>query len=195
MVSIGRLTPSDRQDWEALFRSYIDFYERALPAHMYERAWTAFQAARHPTNVTSRRPRPTCNQAPADAQPAHPWRNVVAGSILNWNQSWTTPSGRTVLTMQTDGNVVLYKDGAAIWASWTVGTGHHLSMQGDGNLVVYNWGNSPVWSSGTAGSPGAVLSIQEGNMAIFQGDRPLWYTNFPPRLINTCQPYPHYVCP
>ncbi len=43
MISIGRLTPSDRQDWEALFRSYIDFYERALPDHMYERAWTAFQ--------------------------------------------------------------------------------------------------------------------------------------------------------
>jgi hypothetical protein len=120
---------------------------------------------------------------------------VVAGSTLNWNQSWTTPSGRTVLTMQSDGNLVLYKDGAAVWASWTVGTGHHLSMQGDGNLVVYNWDLKPVWSSGTAGSPGAVLSIQEGNMAIFQGDDPLWYTNFPPRLLNPCQPYPHHICP
>ncbi|WP_369185265.1 N-acetyltransferase family protein [Streptomyces sp. Y1] len=43
MVTIGRLTPSDRQEWEVLFRAYMDFYERELPDDMYERAWTAFQ--------------------------------------------------------------------------------------------------------------------------------------------------------
>ncbi|MGA5822645.1 GNAT family N-acetyltransferase [Kitasatospora sp. NPDC094028] len=43
MVTIGKLTPSDREEWEVLFRAYIEFYERELPDHMYERAWTAFQ--------------------------------------------------------------------------------------------------------------------------------------------------------
>jgi GNAT superfamily N-acetyltransferase len=43
MISIGKLTPADRTDWETLFRGYIDFYERELPPEMYDRAWTAFR--------------------------------------------------------------------------------------------------------------------------------------------------------
>jgi GNAT superfamily N-acetyltransferase len=43
MISIGKLVPADRADWESLFRGYIDFYERTLPPEMYDRAWTAFQ--------------------------------------------------------------------------------------------------------------------------------------------------------
>jgi GNAT superfamily N-acetyltransferase len=44
MITIGRLTPRDRADWETLFRGYIQFYERVEPPEMYERAWTEFQA-------------------------------------------------------------------------------------------------------------------------------------------------------
>jgi GNAT superfamily N-acetyltransferase len=44
MISIGRLLPSDRVAWEGLFRGYIDFYQRAEPAEMYDRAWQEFQA-------------------------------------------------------------------------------------------------------------------------------------------------------
>ncbi len=43
MVTIGRLTPEDRPEWEVLFRGYLDFYERAITPEMYDRAWTAFQ--------------------------------------------------------------------------------------------------------------------------------------------------------
>ncbi len=43
MISIGKLTPADRADWEILFRGYNDFYERTLPLELYERAWSAFQ--------------------------------------------------------------------------------------------------------------------------------------------------------
>jgi GNAT superfamily N-acetyltransferase len=43
MISIGKLLPADRPDWEDLFRGYNDFYERTLPPERYERAWTAFQ--------------------------------------------------------------------------------------------------------------------------------------------------------
>jgi GNAT superfamily N-acetyltransferase len=42
VISIGKLTPADRTDWETLFRGYIDFYERTLSPEMYDRAWTAF---------------------------------------------------------------------------------------------------------------------------------------------------------
>jgi GNAT superfamily N-acetyltransferase len=44
MITIGSLVPADREAWELLFRGYIDFYERAEPPEMYERAWREFQA-------------------------------------------------------------------------------------------------------------------------------------------------------
>lgn len=43
MISIDRLLPSDRSIWEALFRAYIDFYQRVEPPEMYDRAWREFQ--------------------------------------------------------------------------------------------------------------------------------------------------------
>ena len=42
-IRIDRLTAADRDAWERLFRDYIDFYERSLPAEAYDRAWAAFQ--------------------------------------------------------------------------------------------------------------------------------------------------------
>ncbi|HET8843144.1 MAG TPA: GNAT family N-acetyltransferase [Ktedonobacteraceae bacterium] len=47
MITIGKLAPSDREVWEALFRAYIDFYQRIEPPEMYERAWHNFQADTH----------------------------------------------------------------------------------------------------------------------------------------------------
>jgi GNAT superfamily N-acetyltransferase len=44
MLSIAPLAPTDRADWERLFRGYIAFYERDEPPAMYERAWAAFMA-------------------------------------------------------------------------------------------------------------------------------------------------------
>jgi GNAT superfamily N-acetyltransferase len=44
MISTGQLVPSDRAVWEELFRGYIDFYQRAEPPQMYERAWREFQS-------------------------------------------------------------------------------------------------------------------------------------------------------
>lgn len=43
MASIEKLAPSDRSEWESLFRSYIDFYERVESPDLYERTWHALQ--------------------------------------------------------------------------------------------------------------------------------------------------------
>jgi GNAT superfamily N-acetyltransferase len=43
VISIGKLSPADRADWEGLFRGYNTFYERTLAPEMFERAWAAFQ--------------------------------------------------------------------------------------------------------------------------------------------------------
>ena len=44
MISIDKLTAADRADWDALFTGYNDFYQRTLPAQLYDRAWNEFQA-------------------------------------------------------------------------------------------------------------------------------------------------------
>jgi GNAT superfamily N-acetyltransferase len=44
MINVNKLEPSDKNGWEALFRAYIDFYQRVEPPEMYERAWREFQA-------------------------------------------------------------------------------------------------------------------------------------------------------
>ncbi len=44
MITIDKLAPSDRADWEVLFRGYNTFYQRSLPSETNERAWDAFLA-------------------------------------------------------------------------------------------------------------------------------------------------------
>jgi GNAT superfamily N-acetyltransferase len=43
MISIGKFAPSDRADWQELFRGYNSFYERTLAPEMYDWAWTVFR--------------------------------------------------------------------------------------------------------------------------------------------------------
>lgn len=43
-MKIAKLSPSDRAEWEALFRAYIAFYKRDIPQAVYDRAWKEFLA-------------------------------------------------------------------------------------------------------------------------------------------------------
>jgi GNAT superfamily N-acetyltransferase len=43
VVSISKLAPADRPDWEALFRGYLDFYKMTIEPAGFDRAWDAFQ--------------------------------------------------------------------------------------------------------------------------------------------------------
>jgi surface antigen len=54
-----------------------------------------------------------------------------------------------------------------------------LAMQSDGNLVLYNRFGRALWSSNTAGNPGAYLVNQpsDGNLVVYGTDgQPLWAT-------------------
>jgi hypothetical protein len=54
---------------------------------------------------------------------------------------------------------------------------YELRMQTDGNLVLYRQG-TPVWSPNTWGNPGAYTVMQtDGNLVIYKGTTPLWHTN------------------
>lgn len=102
-----------------------------------------------------------------------------AGSELHRNWAWTSGNGRAVLRLQEDGNVVLYKDGRAVWQApnaWS--RGDSVIVQEDGNVVVHDRDRNPVWASNTAGHPGATLAVQDdGNAVVYQDGHPLWATN------------------
>ena len=101
--------------------------------------------------------------------------------LLVADQSLTSPDGRFGLSVQDDGNLVIYQNsnGSALWASNTSGNQPgFLIMQGDGNLVFYGPNNVPIWNSQTSGNAGAALSLQsDGNLVIYNGSTPIWSTN------------------
>ncbi|GAA1270723.1 hypothetical protein GCM10009665_68790 [Kitasatospora nipponensis] len=103
---------------------------------------------------------------------------TIASGQPVWTGQWTDEKS-TVLIMQQDGNLVLYRksDGAALWNSRTAGNnGAWLAMQGDGNAVVYKAGGSStnggaVWASGTFGNAGAYLKLQDdGNLVVYKAN-------------------------
>lgn len=104
---------------------------------------------------------------------------LAAGQWLHAGESLTSTNGALRLTMQGDGNLVLYAPGGS--ARWNTGTNGHAGagavMQGDGNLVVYDAGGAPLWHSfahgGAAGGDRLVLQ-DDGNLVIYAGGTPTW---------------------
>jgi len=89
-----------------------------------------------------------------------------------------SPSGALELVLQSDGNLVLYDAGTAIWASGTNGrTVTQAVMQGDGDLALVGPAGV-VWDTRTTGNPGARLVLQDdGNAVVYAIDgRPIWST-------------------
>ena len=86
---------------------------------------------------------------------------IAAGSGI-----WSA-DGRFYLTMQTDGNFVLWGPSGVLWATGTNGTGAAAAyFQQDGNLVLYS-GSGAVWASATH-SYCANLAVQnDGNVVIY----------------------------
>jgi len=101
-----------------------------------------------------------------------PGQTLLAGQSIS--------DGRDILTMQADGNLVLYARSIPVWASNTAGHGGaQLVMQADGNLVVAAPGGRPLWTAGTGGHSGSVLVMKADGDAVLDapGHVTLWSTN------------------
>lgn len=97
---------------------------------------------------------------------AHAAYALYAGQQLGPGQ--TLINGSYTLAMQTDGNLVIYYRGQAIWSPYLNTPGSRLEMQGDGNAVVYRPNNSVAWFTGTAGSGANQLVMQgDGNLVAY----------------------------
>lgn len=110
--------------------------------------------------------------------PGLPAATLTAGERLYPDTEIRSPSGVYALRYQSDGNLVLYGPGGALWSSGTAGQGGQFAeMQPDGNFVVYHASGAEPWESGTAGIPRAELRVQnDGYIVIYDaGGNVPWY--------------------
>lgn len=104
---------------------------------------------------------------------------LAVDETLKPNELLLSPDQRYSFVMQGDGNLVLYLDGVARWASNTAGNpGAYAVMQGDGNFVVYTAGGAPIWDSHTGGGAGTHVEVQsDGNVVLYTpGGAATWST-------------------
>jgi len=110
---------------------------------------------------------------------------LFPGQSLRPGQQLQSDNKRFVLTMQTDGNVVLYDaNGHPLWATntWKGIAPREFVMQTDGNLVLYSTDGVARWASNTWKNPGAFLNVQDdGNLVVYRAgsrtetaDNALW---------------------
>lgn len=104
--------------------------------------------------------------------------NALLPALLAGGESVTTGPGGHVLTMGTDGDLVLVRpDGNRLWHSDTAGQpGARLEFGADGELALRSTTGTPIWFAGTAGSPGARAWLQaDGNLVVYAASGlPLW---------------------
>jgi hypothetical protein len=112
------------------------------------------------------------------AQPAGRTDRLTTNQgVWRGGSTLTSSDGRFTLILQaSDGNMVIYQQGRAIWA---IGARNDdfLVNQGDGNVVLYRTHAGPVWSTGTAGHGRSTLVMQsDGNLVLYRGSdgRPIW---------------------
>lgn len=99
------------------------------------------------------------------------------GGEMFMHQYIKSADGRYTLTMQRDGNLVLYSPSRALWQAGTGGNPlSRLAVQPDGNMVVYDMNQRPLWWTGTNQRDKLILQ-NDGNLVLYNGrNQPLWWT-------------------
>ncbi|MFZ1751225.1 MAG: hypothetical protein WAU01_13570 [Saprospiraceae bacterium] len=114
-------------------------------------------------------PQNTNNQTSTSAAPR---AELTSDQVLNRGESITSPNGQYKLTLENDGNLVLYQNGQSAWNSNTNNQSvSKCTFQNDGNLVLYTATNQAKWAVDANGRGGNILKIQnDGNLVIYRQD-------------------------
>lgn len=106
--------------------------------------------------------------------------NMKPGEGLKPGQTVVSCDGRFSLSLQLDGNLVLYfGPGATLWSSNTAGLDSaQAELTRDGNLTIFGKLGETLWTSGSGSHAGAQLFVQnDGNLVIYDSNNlPYWYT-------------------
>ncbi len=104
---------------------------------------------------------------------------VATGQILGSGGGLRSPNGVYTLLMQTDGNLVLYRQGGVpVWSTGTSTPGTYAIMQTDGNFVLYRPGPVAVWSTSTGARNSNFILQDDGNLVILSNSyRVQWASN------------------
>ncbi len=118
---------------------------------------------------------------PSSSRPACPENNITIKPTsrnleFRRGKEWN-PCPNYKFIFQNDGNLVLYGQNGAIWATGTNNRADLFVVQADGNVVLYGGGRA-VWATNTDGNPGAFLAIQsDGNLVVYgRNQNVLWST-------------------
>ncbi|MCA9064758.1 MAG: VCBS repeat-containing protein, partial [Planctomycetaceae bacterium] len=91
------------------------------------------------------------------------------GLSLNGGEFMTSPNGMARLVMQGDGNLKVYTNGVATWASATNGaSGATTTIDPEGNLVIRNGLGNVIYQSGSGGHTGALARLRVDNSGVPQ---------------------------
>jgi hypothetical protein len=102
--------------------------------------------------------------------------SLTADQRLNEGDMVSSPSRNYSLKMVRAGLQLLNSQGAVVWTLGSYGANTFLTMQSDGNFVLYNINGTPLWHAQTYGNPGAYLAVQDdGNVVVYSRYlTPLW---------------------
>ncbi|MFI9814466.1 S8 family serine peptidase [Saccharothrix variisporea] len=103
---------------------------------------------------------------------------VTRGQMLVRGETKVSPNGQYKLTLQTDGNLVLYNAaGQPEWHTFTYNSDvTRAELQYDGNFVLYSTAGAPRWYTGTNGTPSDRLVVQDdGNVVLYGGSQYYWH--------------------
>lgn len=101
---------------------------------------------------------------------------LTEGQKLEKGGSLTSNNGAYTLTLQDDGNLVLYVRGdQAVWSTETSGQDVvRAEVQTDGNFVLYT-ADKPVWHTDTKGKKDVKLVLQDDrNLVLYAADGAAW---------------------
>ena len=101
---------------------------------------------------------------------------LTEGQKLEKGGTLTSNNGAYTLTLQDDGNLVLYVRGdQSVWSSETNGQDVvRAEVQSDGNFVLYT-PDKPVWHTDTKGKKNVRLVLQDDrNLVLYAGDGAVW---------------------
>lgn len=118
---------------------------------------------------------------------------LYPGTVLIGGDSLNT--GSCSLQVQaTDGNVVEYCGGVAIWNAATVPYSTYLNMQTDGNLVVYTSYGQALWQTDTGGYNPHYLVLQgDQNLVLYDTNNVARWASSWEHSASGAQTYAQYI--